>query len=127
MSKKQPGYEELRHDLDSKMLQASGLRTEPERQGFVNRMFLSIHQAHQGKQVNHDEYVKLINRLAAYQGGKFNDYLDILAGAAQLGMLEMAIQGEVSELTPEAARERSQTITGMTGAAPVKPLDTHEK
>src|SRR5438105_13886650 len=104
--KKPPNYETIRHELDTKMLSASNLPTAPERQGFINRTFTSIYKAYQDKQVNHKDYVKLINRLAAYRQGEYNDYIDTLAGAAQLGMLEMAIQGELSELTPEASRQR---------------------
>lgn len=118
---KKPTYDDLRHDLDTKMLQASNLPTKPERQGFVNRMFVDIHRAYKEKQVNHAEYIKLVNRIAAYRQGEYNDYLDMLAGAAQLGMLELAIQGEVPELSPEAARERSQIITDITGAQPAQP------
>ena len=117
-------YEELRHKLDSDMLSASSLPTKPERQGFINRTFTSIHKAYQDKQVNKADYVKLINRLAAYRQGEFNDYLDTLAGAAAMGMLEVAIQGELSQLTPEASRERSQAITDMTGVLPIQPYNT---
>jgi hypothetical protein len=76
MSKeKQPAYEKLRHELDTSMIQASTLPTEPEQQGFVNRMFISIHKAYQEKRVNHAEYIKLINRLAAFKQGEYNDYI----------------------------------------------------
>lgn len=122
---KKPTYEDLRHKLDSDMLKASSLKTKPEQQGFVNRAFTDIHKASKEKIINHGEYVKLINRLAAYQQGTYNDYIDLLAGAAQLGMLEVAIQGELPQLTPEAARERRQTITDLTGVEPIKP-DTEE-
>jgi hypothetical protein len=124
MSSKKPTYEELRHKLDSDMLQASSLPTKPQRQGFVNRTFIALNKSYQDKQVNHSDYVKLINRLAAYKAGEFNDYIDILAGAAQLNMLELAIQGELSELSPDAAAKRSQSITDLTG---MKPSITHEK
>lgn len=118
---KQKRYDELRHDLESKMLQASTLPTRMERQGFVNQAFRAIYKAYQEKQVNHDEYVRLINRLGAYRHGEYNDYIDILAGSAQLGMLEMAIQGELSELSPEEARKRSQAVTHLTGVEPAQP------
>jgi len=121
MSKKKPTYEELRHDLDSKMLQASNLKTEPERRGFINRTFTHINKLYKEKQVSHGDYVKLINRLAAYRQGEYNDYIDTLAGAAQLGMLELAIQGELSQLTPEASRQRRQAVTDLTGVAPIQP------
>jgi hypothetical protein len=121
MSSKKPTYEELRHKLDSDMLQASNLPTKPQRQGFINRTFIALNKAYQDKQVNHADYVKLINRLGAYKAGEFNDYIDVLAGAAQLGMLDIAIQGELSELSPDAARQRSQAITDLTGVDPVKP------
>jgi hypothetical protein len=118
---KKPTYEELRHKLDSDMLKASNLPTKPERQGFINRTFTAIHKAYQEKQVDHAHYVKLINRLAVYRQGEYNDYIDTLAGAAQMGMLEIAIQGELSELSPDASRERSQVVTDLTGVQPVKP------
>jgi hypothetical protein len=118
---KQSSYEAIRHKLDSDMLSASNLPTKPEQQGFINRTFISIHKAYQEKRVNHGDYVKLINRLAAYRQGEYNDYIDTLAGAAQLGMLELAIQGELSELTPEASRQRRDAVTGLTGMEPIKP------
>lgn len=122
MSSKKPTYEELRHKLDSDLLKASSLPTKPEQQGFVNRTFMVLHKAYkEEKQINHSEYVKLINRLAVFKNGAYNDYIDTLAGAAQLGMLEVAIQGELSELTPEASRQRSQIVTDLTGVQPVKP------
>jgi hypothetical protein len=123
---KQSSYEQLRHKLDSDMLNASSLPTQAERQGFVNRTFTSLHKARQQKQVSQGDYVKLINRLAAYAGGEFNDYIDTLAGAAQLGMLELAIQGEFSQFTPEASRERRDDVTRITGMQPHKP-DTDQE
>ncbi len=119
--KKQPTYDELKHDLDSKMLQASNLKTKPEQQGFINRTFTSIHKAYQEKQVNHDGYIKLINRLAAYAGGAYNDYIDTLAGAAQMDMLELAIQGEIAQFSPEQSRQRRDSVTGITGVEPIQP------
>lgn len=121
MAKKKPTYEELKHDLDSKMLQAAGLRTKPEQQGFINRTFTHINKLYNEKQISHGDYVKLINRLGAYRQGEYNDYIDTLAGAAQLGMLEVAIQGELSQMTPEAARQRRDAVTDLTGVQPVKP------
>jgi hypothetical protein len=127
MPGKQNPYEQLRHKLDSDMLAASSLKTKPERQGFVNRTFTSLHKARQQKQVSQGDYVKLINRLAAYAGGEFNDYIDTLAGAAQLGMLELAIQGEFSQFTPEASRQRRDDVTNITGMQPHKPAQEEEK
>ena len=122
-NQKKPGYDELRHKLDSEMLSASNLQTKPEQQGFFQRTFEGIHKASQSKQINHGEYIKLINRLAAYKNGAFNDYLDILAGAAQMGMLETVIQGEISQLEPDAARKRRDAITDLTGVKPIEPED----
>ncbi len=119
--KKQPRYEEIRHQLETDMLQASNLKTPIEQQGFINRAFTGLHKAFQEKRITQAEYVKLINRLAAFAGGAFNDYIDVLAGAAQMGMLELAIQGEVPQLTPEAARSRRQEINKLTGTQPVQP------
>lgn len=120
MTKQQP-YEDMRHKLDSDMLQSSSLKVEPERRGFINRTFTSIHNAYREKRINHSEYVKLINRLAAFKQGEYNDYIDMLAGAASMGMLELVIQGEVSQLEPDAARKRSQAITDITGVKPIEP------
>lgn len=117
---KKPNYEELRHDLDTKMLQACNLPADQQK-GFVNRMFTSIYKAYQEKHVGHADYVKLINRLAAYQQGKFNDYIDILSGAAMMGMLDLALEGDAPQLSPEAARQRRQEITDLTGVVPIKP------
>lgn len=122
MTKQKNGYDELRHKLDTEMLQAANLPTEPQRRGFVNRSFLDIHRAYQAKRfINQAEYVRLINRLAAYRQGEYNDYIDVLAGSAHLGMLEMAIQGELSELSPEQARQCRDIITGLTGVEPSQP------
>jgi hypothetical protein len=121
MTKKQLPYDQIRHQLETDMIQASGLKTKPEQQGFVNRTFTSLHKSYQDKRVNHSEYVKLLNRLSVYAGGSFNDYIDLLTGAARMGMLELALQGELSQMTPEAARKRSQTITQMTGVQPIQP------
>ncbi len=103
------------------MLQANALKTEIEQRGFINQHFMLLHKAREAKRIDQGEYVKLIDRLAAYQRGKFNDYLDMLAGAATLGMLEVIIQGEVPQFEPEQARKRSQAITDMTGVKPAQP------
>jgi hypothetical protein len=117
---KKPTYEDLRHELDTNILQSSNLATKIEQQGFINRSFVHIHKVYKEKQVNHADYVKLINRLASYKGGAFNDYIDLLAGAAQMNTLDLVIQGEIPQLTPEASRERSHTITDLTGVQPVQ-------
>jgi hypothetical protein len=120
--KKQPSsFDELRHKLETEMLQASSLKTRIEQQGFINRTFTSLHKAKQEKRISQAEYVKLINRLGAYAGGAYNDYIDMLAGAAQMGMLELAIQGEISQFTPEAARQRRDAVTDLTGMKPHQP------
>jgi hypothetical protein len=119
--KKKPTYEELKHDLDSKMLQASGLKTKPEQQGFINRTFVAIHKQYKEKSMSHGDYVKLINRLGSYRQGEYNDYIDTLAGAAQMNMLEVVIQGEISQFSPEAACQRRDAITDLTGVEPIQP------
>lgn len=124
---KQSAYDELRHKLDSDMLAASNLKTKPEQQGFVNRTFTSLHKARQEKKVSQPDYVKLINRLASYAGGAYNDYIDTLAGAAQMGMLELVIQGEMSQFTPEQSRQRRDSVTRITGMQPHKPETEEEK
>ena len=112
-------YEDLRHTLDSELLQASRLETSQEKQDFVTRTFIRIHQEYQAKQVDHTTYTKLINRLAAYAGGTYNDYLDMLVGAALVGMLDimLAQQGNLAE----EARKRGKIVTDLTGVQPVRP------
>ena len=124
---KKQTYDELRHTLDSDMLKASTLPTRPERQGFVNRAFLDIHRAYKRKDINHAEYLKLVNRLAEFKQGEYNDYIDTLTGAAHVGLLELAIQGELSVMTPEASRQRRDVITDLTGVHPIKPETEKEK
>lgn len=121
MAKKQPNYEQLRHELDSKLLQAHSLTSVEEQRKFVDQTFAGFHKARQGKQISQQEYVRLINRLAAYKGGAYNDYIDTLAGAAQMGMLDLAMQGGLSALSPEESRKRRDTVTGLTGIEPVEP------
>ncbi len=113
--------EALRQQLDAALLSAASLKTEIEQRGFINQQFMLLHKAREAKRIDQNEYVKLIDRLAAYQRGKFNDYLDMLAGAATLGMLEVVIQGEVPQFEPKQARQRSQAITDMTGVKPSQP------
>lgn len=120
MSSKKPTYDELRHELDTDMLNASSL-TGKEEQAFVAESFVALYKAYTDKHVDHDQYVKLINRLAVYKFGKFNDYLDTLAGAAHLGMLDIAVRGTIPHLSPEASRKRRDTITDLTGVQPIEP------
>jgi hypothetical protein len=119
--KQHSSFDELRHKLETEMLNASSLKTQIEQQGFINRQFMSLHKARQEKRITQPEFVKLINRLAAYQQGRFNDYIDLLAGAAQMGTLEMVIQGEISQFTPEAARQRRDAVTDLAGMQPAEP------
>lgn len=125
MTAKQRPYEEHKHELDTKMLQAGNLQTEQERKQFVTDTFLEIHQKKQDKQINQQSYVKLINRLAAYANGAFNDYLDMLAGAAQMDLLDIAIQGG-PQFTVEQTRKQRDAVTRLTGMQPHKP-DTEEQ
>ncbi|GAC1468023.1 MAG: hypothetical protein PVS3B3_30740 [Ktedonobacteraceae bacterium] len=120
MSNKKPTYDELRHELDTDMINASNLDGKEE-QTFVAESFVAINKAYTDKQVSHDQYVKLINRLAAYKAGKFNDYLDTLAGAAQMGMLDIAVKGTVPQLSPDASQRRRQAVTDLTGVEPIEP------
>lgn len=117
-------YDTLRHDLESKMIQASTLPTQPERKGFINRTFSEIHKAYQEKQVNHAEYIRLVNQLAVFKRGQYNDYLDVLVGAAQVGMLETVIQAEIAAFSPEEAKKRSHAITELTN---IEPVDIQEE
>ena len=114
-------YEELRHALDTQMLQASTLATEQERQNFVTTAFVGIHRDYEAKRIDHAIYVKLINRLVAYAGGAYNDYVDLLAGAATMGMLHVILAQRGKGNLAEDARKRSQAVTEMTGVEPVQP------
>ena len=116
-----PTYEKLKHTLDSDMLSASILPTRIQQQGFVNQVFTSLYKLYEQKEITHTDYVKLINRLGAYKQGAFNDYIDTLAGAASMGMLALVIQGEISQFTPEAAAERRDAVTDLTGVQPIDP------
>lgn len=112
-------YDQIKHDLDTKIIQASSLKSQAEQKNFVNSAFSTIHTAYKQKQVNHSDYIKLINRLANYKQGIFNDYLDSLTGAAQMGMLDIAFNDPY--LSPEASRKRRDDVTDMTGVDPIKP------
>lgn len=118
-------YDQIRQELDTNMLKASNFEMEIERQVFIELTFTRIHKVYKEKHINHGEYVKLINRLATYRQGEYNDYIDVLAGAAMVDMLEVAIQCEIPTFSPEQARQRSQDITDITGIKPIKP-ETNE-
>lgn len=115
----QSNYEVLRHALDSKMIQSSTLTTEPERIGFVNRTFSEIHKMYKEKRVDHVVYIRLVNRLSAYHEGAYNDYIDVLAGAAQMGMLEVVMQSGIPIFSPE--RERRESVNNITNTEPIQP------
>lgn len=115
-------YEKLKHELDTKMLRASGITDEQEQQRFVGQAFKDLYTHYKQHDINHIAYVRLMNRLALYQRGKFNDYVDVLAGSAQLGILDEALQhSAIDELGAEAARKRSQAVTDITGVGPIQP------
>lgn len=117
-------YDDLKHWLDREMIEATELRGKEEQQAFVTTRFQNLHTAYTSKQLTYKEYLRLINWLASYQGGKFNDYLDVLAGAAQMGILETVLAPGspfASYISPEAAQKRSQTITNLTGVKPQIP------
>src|SRR6266567_3038070 len=107
-------YEERRHALDTEMLRASSLATEQEKQDFVTITFTRIQRDYEAKRIDQSIYTKLINRLAAFAGGAYNDYLDVLTGAAMVGMLDVILeQGKKANLA-EQARSRSQAVTDLT-------------
>lgn len=118
---KQPTYAEMRHQLDTKMIEAEKLEGETQRQGFVVSAFTGIHHQFEKKVISHGDYIKLVNKLAVYKNGQYNDYIDMLAGAAQMGMLEMAVKQVHPIFSPEAAKDRSQAVTDMFGIQPVQP------
>jgi hypothetical protein len=121
MAEKQPTYAELRHQLDTKMIEAEKLELEPQRRNFVTSSFAGIHHQLEQKTISHGDYIKLINRLAAFKGGEYNDYVDLMAGAAQVGMLDMVVKQAHPVFSPEEARNRSQAVTDIFGIQPVKP------
>ncbi len=120
MSDKKPTYEDIRHDLDTNILRASSIESEQEKQAFVNQMFVGIHQHYKERHVYLDDYLKLVNRLAAYKQGAYNDYLDTLVGAARLGVLDLALSGAIN-VSPEMARRRSKLVDELTGTQPSQP------
>jgi hypothetical protein len=107
--------------LDTDLLRASDLKQKTERRNFFTQTFSNIDKIYRSKEINHDEYVRLLNRLASFGGGEYNDYLDMLVGAATMGLLDVVIQEEISAFSPEAAQQRSKTITNITGIEPIKP------
>lgn len=117
-------YDELRHELDTKMLNASALSNATMQRDFVAQTFAHIHKQYTEKHIHHAEYLKLINRLAAFKPEEYNDYIDMLAGAAAVNMLDFAIEQSkrgVADLSPEQARQRRDVVTDMTGIQPVQP------
>ncbi len=119
----QKTYDELRHDLDTKLIQGSTLHPALA-QSFVAEAFTALHTAYQAKHISYEQYIKLINRLAAYKSGRYNDYLDMLTGAATMDMLDIVIdagkQG-IPGLTPEDTRNNRDRVTKLTGVEPVEP------
>lgn len=125
MAGKQPNYEIIVHELQTKLLQASTQTNQEVQQSFVAYTFKWIHDHYTQKHVNHKQYLALIDRLATFKDGRYNDYLDTLAGAAALGMLDAAIQGGamgISQFTAEASRQRRDAVTDLTGTAPKDPM-----
>ena len=116
---KQPSYEYRCHTLDTKMLQASSLPTEQEQQAFVTQTFVDIHKLYQEKHISHADYIRLVNRLAAYKQGAFNDYLDTLVGAAQMNMLDTVVEQSKQQDVAAQSRMRRDAVTGLTGVQPI--------
>jgi hypothetical protein len=121
MAEKKPTYEELKHRLDTAMLKASSLTAETDQQAFITQTFVGIHDRLTAKQVNHEQYLKLINRLAAYKAGAYNDYIDTLAGAAAMNMLAMVVEMSKDEPIAADSVARSQAVTNLICMEPVKP------
>lgn len=114
-------YDKLKHQLDNQLLEASKSTNGQEQKYFVTGTFVGIHKAYTAKEVNHAEYLKLVNRLASYKGGAFNDYMDVLTGAAAMGFLDVVVRQNLPAFSPEAARGRSGMITDLTGIQPSDP------
>jgi hypothetical protein len=117
-------YDSIKHELDTKLIQASNLASNGQQLDFVNATFKWCYQHYEDKHINHEQYVKLINSLARYKQGSFNDYLDMLAGAALVGCLDLAIQGSKQDgsiFTPERARQQQEQVNRITGMKPITP------
>lgn len=114
-------YEELRHSLDNILLKSDSIGNQTAQQDFVTQAFVEIHQLYKAKDISYDAYIKLVNRLASYKQGKFNDYLDMLIGSAQFGMLDSALKHSLSASANAEAQKRGTLITNIFGIQPSKP------
>ncbi len=117
-----PSYDDIKHKLDSKMIEASSLEGQ-QAQNFVTSTFQWVRSLLDSKQISHKEYVRLINHLANYKNGSFNDYIDLLAGAAQLGQLNVLAAKSQFYNAAEQARRNSQQVTKLTGMEPYNPQE----
>jgi hypothetical protein len=117
-------YDTLKHELDTQILKASELASKDQQLDFVNRTFQTIHGHLEHKRISHKAYVKLVNTLARYKYPEYNDYLDMLCGAALVGCLDLAIQGSKQDgsiFTPERARQQQEQVNRITGLKPITP------
>jgi predicted glycosyl hydrolase (DUF1957 family) len=115
-------YDSIFHQLKESMLKANNYESARQQQEFIEEKFKWINEFYEKRQINLQEYRILLDRLAAYKSGIFNDYIDILTGAASMGMLELALhRGDL--FGPDVARKRSKTITRMTDTPPQKPIE----
>ena len=114
-------YADLKSKLETSLAQAQSITDQPKQQNFVTDQFTLIHKAYEDKLINHGEYLKLINRLAAYKNAAFNDYIDLLTGAAAAGMLEFFVAQSRKRNEAQAAAARRDMITKVFGIDPVEP------
>jgi hypothetical protein len=119
-------YEQSEHELETAMLKASSLPTEEAHKRFVTETFVLLNQSYQLHQMNKTAYLRLVNRLAAFDGGRYNDYLDLLVGSATMGMLNDTLaQGKNADLAALACTRREE-VTRITGMSPITPEQEEE-
>lgn len=114
-------YDDIRRKLSERMQNASSLVGEAERRQFITQEFVDIRKLYTQHEISHPEYIMLVDRLAAYQSGKYNDYLDMLVGAATMGMLDVVVRQSKTQDVAAQSRQRRQEVTDLTGVQPIQP------
>ena len=113
-------YESLVHTLATKMLQAASLQEEVQQTAFVRDTFVWIVEQKNKGQLSHKEYLRLVEKLAGYKDRAYDDYLDLLVGAAGMQLLEIYLANE-GENPAGHARQRSGLVDTLTGGNRVPP------
>jgi hypothetical protein len=114
-------YEQWEHNLQTEMLRASTLPTAETKKQFITATFIRLNLAYEEKAMNKTSYLRLVNRLAAFDGGTYNDYLDLLVGSASMGMLDTLLEEGTQRDLAKLARSRSGDVTRLTGMSPITP------